>query len=57
MDASLQVQPGMWRRYLAMVLDGIQSGDRYDELPGEPPGRTGIEHIPAGWVQPRRGKS
>ncbi len=57
MDASLHMQPDLWRRYLAMVLDGIQSGDRYEELPGEPPDREEIERILAGWVPPRRGRS
>ena len=26
MDASAHVDPDLWRRYLAMVLDGIRSG-------------------------------
>ena len=56
MDASAQVAPDLWRRYLAMVLDGIQSGDRHDGLPGEPPDRPEVERILAGWAPPRRGK-
>ena len=57
MDASLHVDPDLWRRYLAMVLDGIQRGDRRDEIPGKPPGQLEIERILAGWIPPRRGKS
>lgn len=57
MDASIHVEPDLWRRYLAMVLDGIQRGDRHDELPGKPPDRPELGQILAGWVPPRRGKS
>lgn len=57
MDASIHVDPDLWRRYLAMVLDGIQSGSRHDEIPGKPPDQPEIEQILAGWVPPRRGKS
>jgi hypothetical protein len=38
MHASIHVEPQLWRRYLAMVLDGIQRGDRRKEIPGKPPG-------------------
>lgn len=57
MDASIHVEPDLWRRYLAIVLDGIQSGSRHDEVPGKPPDRPEIERILSGWVPPRRGKS
>ena len=56
MDVSVHVDPDLWRRYLAMVLDGIQSGGRHDEIPGKPPEQPEIERILAGWVPPRRGK-
>ncbi len=56
MDASIHVAPDLWRRYLAMVLDGIQRGDRHDALPGRPPDRPALGRIFAGWVPPRRGK-
>ena len=56
MDASIHVQPDLWRRYLAMVLDGIQSGSRRDEIPGKSPERPEVEQILAGWVPPRRAK-
>ncbi len=57
MDASLHVNPDLWRRYLAMVLDGIGLGDRHDELPGKPPEQIEIERILVGWIPPRRGQS
>jgi len=56
MDASIHVDPELWRRYLAMVLDGIQFGDRRDEIPGKPPEQAELEQILAGWVPPRRGR-
>ena len=56
LDVSLHVAPDLWRRYLAMVLDGIQRGSRRDEIPGKPPEQPDIERILAGWVPPRRGQ-
>lgn len=56
MDASIHVAPELWRRYLAMVLDGIQRGDRHEEIPGKPPDQPEVERILAAWVPPRRGK-
>ncbi len=57
MDASVHVEPDLWRRYLAMVLDGIQRGSRHDEIPGKPPDQPELDQILAGWVPPRRGQS
>jgi AcrR family transcriptional regulator len=54
MDASLHVDSNLWRRYLAMILDGIQRGDRHDEIPGKPPDLPELGQILAGWVPPRR---
>jgi hypothetical protein len=54
MDASLHVAPDLWRRYLAMVLDGIQRGSRHDEIPGKPPEQPELGRILAAWVPPRR---
>lgn len=56
MDASVEVEPDLWRRYLAMVLDGIHVGSRRDELPGVSPERFGVEQILAKWVPPPRGQ-
>ncbi len=57
MDASLHVAPDLWRRYLAIVLGGIERRGEQDEIPGRPPDRPEVERILAGWVPPRRGKS
>ena len=57
MDASIDVEPNLWRRYLAMVLNGIQLGSRRDEFPGAAPERSEVERILAGWTPPRRGQS
>ncbi len=54
MDASIHVEPDLWRRYLAMVLDGIQRGSRHDELPGKSPEQREIGRILVRWVPPRR---
>ncbi|MDQ3767494.1 MAG: TetR/AcrR family transcriptional regulator [Actinomycetota bacterium] len=56
MDASVHVEPNLWRRYLAMVLGGIERGGEQDEIPGKSPDRPEIERILAAWVAPRRGK-
>ena len=54
-DASHHVDPDLWRRYLALVLNGIQSGSRQDAFPGKPPIQPQLGQILAGWVPPRRG--
>jgi len=54
MDASLHVNPDLWRRYLMIVLDGIRRGNPHDELPGKPPNQPEIKRILSGWVPPRR---
>ncbi len=56
MDASIDVAPDLWRRYLAMVLDGIQLGNRRNDLPGVSPERPEVEQILAGWVLAPRGQ-
>ena len=56
MDASIHVEPDLWRRYLALVLDGLQREDRQDALPGQPPDQPELGRILAGWIPPRRGK-
>jgi len=56
MDASLHVEPDLWRRYLAMVLAGIERRGEQGEIPGKSPDRPEVERIFAGWVPPRRRK-
>ncbi len=53
-DASLPVAPDLWRRYLAMILNGIQRGAGNDEFPGQPPDQLQLDRILARWVPPRR---
>ena len=56
LDASRKVDPDLWRRYLAMILDGIQREGPRDELPGRPPEQADVKRILAEWVvAPRRG--
>jgi len=57
MDASIHVNPDLWRRYLAIILDGIQRGSRHDALPGMTPAQPEVERILAGWIPPPRGQS
>jgi AcrR family transcriptional regulator len=57
MDASSGTEPDLWRRYLAMVLDGIHLGARRGKLPGDGLEQAQLEHILARWVPPRRSVS
>ena len=50
MDVSIGVEPDLWRRYLAMILDGIRLGDHPDVLPGHAPAQPVVEQVLAGWV-------
>ena len=56
MDASVDVAPDLWRRYLAIVLDGIRFGSEPGDLPGHSPGQPVVEQILAGWVLAPRGQ-
>ena len=37
MDGARHVSPELWRRMLAIIIDGISAGPRTAALPGEPP--------------------
>jgi hypothetical protein len=37
MDGARHVSPELWRRMLAIIMDGISAGPRTAPLPGEPP--------------------
>ncbi len=52
-DAALPVEPELWRRYLAIVLNGMQC-EAGDEFPGQPPDQPQLDQILARWVLPRR---
>ena len=54
MEASVGVAPELWRRYLAMVLEGLRHREGQDGLPGGSPEWPEVERILAGWVPPRR---
>ena len=54
MDASLDIQSDLWRRYLALALAGIRTGHHQEEIPGDPPSQPQLERILAAWVQPAR---
>ncbi len=43
--ASQDVDPELWRRWLAVILDGIAAGPRRDRLPGAPPAPDQVEQI------------
>lgn len=56
LDASIHLEPDLWRRYLAIVLAGIRREERHDALPGRSPDRPALGRILAGWAPPRRGR-
>ena len=56
MDASVHVDPDLWRRYLEMVLSGIRRVEHEEKFPGGPPDQPELGRILAGWVPPRRGQ-
>lgn len=54
--ASNEAAPDLWRRWLAVVLDGIARGPRIDELPGRAPAPDQVERI-LGANPPSRSRS
>jgi len=47
-----QVEPGLWRRYLALVLDGLRTPS--STLPGTAPDEEKLAEIAERWKPPRR---
>lgn len=45
MDKARHVDPELWRRMLAIVIDGISAGPRDRSLPGEPPAPAALAEI------------
>jgi len=43
-ELSRTTSPELWRRYLALILDGLRASDR-DELPAPPPPLTALDSI------------
>ncbi len=54
MEDARHIDPNLWRRALALVLDGYRAGDRPDPLPGRTPTRDQIEQVLSHWRPPRR---
>jgi AcrR family transcriptional regulator len=54
MEDARTVDPQLWRRALALVLDGYRLGERPDHLPGATPTPEQIDHILTSWRPPRR---
>ncbi|MFD0521674.1 TetR/AcrR family transcriptional regulator [Paractinoplanes durhamensis] len=46
------VEPGLWRRYLTLMLDGLRSGTT--PLPGAMPDVEAMDRIAENWRPPRR---
>lgn len=53
--AAGDVDPELWRRWLAIITDGIAAGPRRERLPGTPPAPTQVEQI-IGGRPPRRSR-
>ncbi len=54
MEDARTVDPQLWRRALALVLDGYRQGPRSNRLPGHTPSTEEIERILSRWRPPRR---
>ena len=48
MDGARHVEPELWRRVLAVIVDGIAAGPRSARLPGEPPAPEALAAILSG---------
>lgn len=51
MRASRDVEPEAWRRWLAIILEGLAAGPRHSNLPGEPPTPDEVVRIIGGKSQ------
>lgn len=54
MEDARHFNPNLWRRALALVLDGYRAGDHPDPLPGATPSQEQIEQVLSHWRPPRR---
>jgi AcrR family transcriptional regulator len=54
MEDARDADPQLWRRALALVLDGYRAGPHAERLPGNTPTRGQIEQILSHWRPPRR---
>ncbi len=54
-DTARDVEPDLWRRYLAIVLDGIRAGaDAAGSLPEPPLDPDATQRVMSSWQPPRR---
>lgn len=56
MEDARHINPHLWRRALALVLDGYRAGPHPDPLPGSTPTQENIEQILTHWRPPQRHK-
>jgi hypothetical protein len=56
MEDARHIDPTLWRRALALVLDGYRADAQRDGLPGATPGAEQIEQVLSHWRPPRRAK-
>jgi AcrR family transcriptional regulator len=56
MEDARHIDPTLWRRALALVLDGYRADAHRDGLPGATPGPEQIEQVLSHWRPPRRPK-
>ncbi|WP_170323873.1 TetR/AcrR family transcriptional regulator [Cryptosporangium phraense] len=54
LEYSEPVDPGLWRRYLVVVLDGLRAGPGSGPLPGAAPGPAELAQVADHWKPPRR---
>lgn len=54
MRASRDVDPNLWRRWLAIILEGMASGPRRSEFPGAPPKPRQVVRLIGGKSKTRR---
>jgi AcrR family transcriptional regulator len=54
MEDARHIDPDLWRRALALVLDGYRADASRDPLPGDTPTQEQIEQVLSHWRPPRR---
>lgn len=54
MEDARHIDPDLWRRALALVLDGYRADATRDPLPGNTPSQEQIEQVLSHWRPPKR---
>lgn len=57
MEDARHIDPGLWRRALALVMDGYRAGERTEALPAAMATPEHIEQVLSHWRPPRRRRS